>query len=60
MAAAWLSVTVWPGIGVPEPSSRVTVMVDAALPLSATEMGLATTLEFVCETDPWKATWAVW
>ncbi len=48
----WLKVTVWPGIGVPEPSSRVTVMVEEALPLSATEMGLATTLEFVWETVP--------
>ena len=46
-----MSVTVWPGIGVPEPSSRVTVTVEEDVPLSATEMGLAATLEFDCDTD---------
>ncbi len=52
----WARVTVWPGIGVPEASSRVTVTVEVAVPLSSTDVGLGVTVEFDCETGPWKAT----
>ena len=58
----WASVTVWPGIGVPEPSWRVTVTVEADVPLSATEVGLGVTIELDCDTGPVpapKVTWAV-
>ena len=48
-----------PGIGLPEASLRVTVMVEVAAPLSATEVGLATTVEFDFETGPGKVTEAV-
>ena len=48
----WARVTVWPGIGVPELSSRVTVTIEAEVPLSATDVGLGVTVEFVCETVP--------
>ena len=52
-------VTVWPATGVPEPSSKVTVMVEVAVPLSRTEVGLATTVDVVALTGPWKVTPAV-
>ena len=59
----WESVTLWPGIGVPEASSSVTVTVDVAVPLSSTEVGLGVTEELVWETGPTpatKETVAVW
>ena len=54
--APWPRLTTWPETGVPEASSSVTVMVDVAVPLSATEVGLGVTVEFDCETGPWKVT----
>ena len=52
--APWPRLTTWPETGVPEASSSVTVMVDVAVPLSATEVGEATVVEVAAETGPWK------
>ena len=56
----WAKVTVSPGMGVPDESWRVTVMVEVAVLLSRTEVGLATTDELAWLTEPWKVTTAVW
>jgi hypothetical protein len=59
----WVKVTLWPGIGVPEASCKVTVTVEVDVPLSATEVGLGVTEELAWETGPMaalKVTVAVW
>ena len=48
---------------VPDPSSRVAVTVEADVPLSVTEVGVAATVELDWDTGPVpvpKVTWAVW
>jgi hypothetical protein len=49
-------VTTWPETGVPLASSRVTTTLEDELPLSATEVGVATAVEVEAETGPWKVT----
>ncbi len=43
--APWFSVTVWPEAGLPEASSRVTVMVELLVPFAVTLVGDATMVD---------------
>jgi hypothetical protein len=59
LPAPWDRVTVCPETGVCEESTRVTVTKVEDAPLSATEVGLAITLDVKDETAPWNVTLAV-
>src|ERR1700677_4712642 len=52
LAAPWASMTLSPGMTLVYASSRVTVTADAAVPLSWTMPGLATTVDRVGDTGP--------
>ena len=58
---AWPRVTVLPETGLPAESSSVTVIVEVAVLLSSTLVGLAETVDCAAVTvPPWKVTVAVW
>ena len=52
--APWPRLTTWPETRVPEPSVKVTVMLEVDVPSSGTDVGAATTVEVDAETGPWK------